>query len=337
MLAGVLLLAVLLVWDYGLSSMPVRNGGGEVTVYIPPGTSLKGIQQVLVKAGMIGDDIRFQVLARLMGNTHRLRAGEYRIAKGATPFRILKILAAGKTVQREVTIPEGDNIFQIADILAAQKLAKRRPFLQLCRNRAFIRSLGLDGDSLEGYLFPDTYYFERGTPLKELVRVMVRRFDAVWKQLKSTAGPLTMTRHQIVTLASIVVKETADPAERPLIARVYLERLKRHMLLQADPTVFYGLRKFSGRLHSKDLKKDEPYNTYMHKGLPPGPIANPGRASLYSVLHPSDKVFLYFVSKNDGTHYFSKTLAEHNRAVQRFQKDEGGKRDAASGKPQAGG
>ncbi len=192
-------------------------------------------------------------------------------------------------------------------------------------NRSFIESLGLEEDSLEGYLFPDTYSFERGTPLKELLTVMVRRSDAVWKELEKEAGPQSMTRHQIVTLASIVEKETADPSERPLIARVFLERLKRDMLLQTDPTVIYGLQGFSGRLHSKDLKEDHPYNTYLYKGLPPGPIANPGRAALNSVLHPSDQVFLYFVSKNDGTHYFSRTLAEHNRAVRRYQKNESGK------------
>ena len=332
MMAGALLLSLLSIWEYGFFAKPTAALHDQVEIYIPAGSGLKGIQQILADSGLLKKDLRFRLLARLMGKANRLRAGEYLIARGTPPFQVLQILAAGRTIQRSLTIPEGANIFQVADLMAAQKLAEPKSFLKVCRDRSFISTLGIEADSLEGYLFPDTYIFERGTPIKDMVRVMVRRGDAVWQELTSATGPLAMTRHQILTLASIVEKETADPDERPLIARVFLERLKRNMLLQTDPTVIYGLDEYSGRLHRKDLEEDHPYNTYLHKGLPPGPIANPGRSALESVLHPASEVFLYFVSKNDGTHYFSKTLKEHNRAVRRFQKKDSGKLKAESQK-----
>jgi UPF0755 protein len=315
-----IILALFSIWDYGFRS-PASIKGEEVEIYIPPGTGFSGIRKILSREDLVKDDIRFDLLARLMGVEQDLQAGEYRLHKGQPPYQLLQILAKGRTIKRVVTVPEGANIFQVADILAARKLVEPKAFLDLCRDPAFLEELGLKGSSLEGYLFPDTYYFTRGTPQKEIARSMVSRAKEVWDQLQQEIGPFGMTRHQIVTLASIVEKETGVTEERPLIARVFLERLKRGMLLQADPTVIYGRGDFGERLHSKDLKEDQPYNTYVHKGLPPGPIANPGRLALQSVMHPSEEVYLYFVSKNDGTHYFSTRLDEHNRAVRKFQKN----------------
>jgi len=316
-----LILALFLIWDYGFRS-PASAKGEAVEVYIPPGTGFSRIRKILSSEDLVKDDIRLNLLARLMGVGQELQAGEYLLHKGQSPYQLLQILAKGRRIKRKVTVPEGANIFQVTDILAAPKLVEPKAFLDLCRDPAFLDELGIEASSLEGYLFPDTYYFTRGTPQKEIARTMVSRAKEVWSQLQQETGPPPgMTWHQIVTLASIVEKETGVAEERPLIARVFLERIKRGMLLQADPTVIYGRGDFGERLHSKDLKEDQPYNTYVHKGLPPGPIANPGRLALQSVMQPSEDVYLYFVSKNDGTHYFSTGLDEHNQAVRKFQKN----------------
>lgn len=293
-------------------------------VLIPPRTVLPGIQRLLVEGGVIRDDVRFRILARLLGDERRLQAGEFRLSPGQTPLAILKILAAGRIVLRPVTIPEGASLAEIADILVAGGWVDRAEFLRLAVDPTFIRDdLRLASDSLEGYLFPDTYYLGRGQGPRDIVRMMVVRLRELLGEIGidgkgSPAHGLTL--HQLLTLASIVEKETAVAAERPLIARVFLNRLQKGMRLQTDPTVIYGLADFDGNLTRKDLREPTPYNTYLIKGLPPGPIASPGRAAIEAVLQPAEGAYLYFVSKNDGTHQFSSSLAEHNRAVRRYQK-----------------
>ena len=292
----------------------------ESLVYIPQGSGVRKIKTLLADQGLIKDDIRFLVLARLSGKARRLRAGEYHIPPHLKPLQILQILEKGEVLLHQVTIPEGMTIRQIVTILEQGDWIDSQRFFALTRDREFIKTLGLNQDSLEGYLFPDTYSFARGEMTEEsLIAMMVNRFLTVWNEVTANSAS-DQVRQQILILASIVEKETADPSERPLIARVFLNRLEKKMRLQSDPTIIYGLDNFSGNLTRKDLNGKSPYNTYLIPGLPPGPICNPGKESITAILHPADAPYYYFVSKNDGTHQFSTTLKEHNRAVRKYQK-----------------
>ena len=315
------LLIVLGIWIWlGLYVNAPGPGSGTATVLIPKGAGLRQIKTILGREGVIKDDLRFLILARLTDSGGRLQAGEFAIDRKLRPGEVLKILEQGEVVQHSLTIPEGLTTLQTASIYARSGWVDRKQFLALCQDPAFIRSLGLKVDQLEGYLFPDTYLLVRGkTDSRTIITSMVGRFLVVWQEV-SAGQTTTMSRQEIVTLASIIEKETADPKERPLIARVFLNRLQKSMRLQSDPTVIYGLNDFSGNLTRKDLKQETPYNTYVIKGLPPGPICNPGRAAIEAVFHPATSNALYFVSKNNGTHVFSASLTEHNRAVRRYQK-----------------
>ncbi|WP_456386247.1 endolytic transglycosylase MltG [Desulfolithobacter sp.] len=310
-------------WRYAVTPAP---GKGEVVVYIPRGAGVREIASLLAGQGLVPGDFRFLLLARLTGSAGKLQAGEFCIPYGLTPLKILQLLEEGRQVMHRVTIPEGKTVYQVADILAGPGWVEQERFLALSRNRDFISSLGLDVASLEGYLFPDTYTLVRGIDdAPAILRRMVARFEEVWQEIQASPLPVdpqskALSRHEVVTLASIVEKETAEPTERPLIARVFLNRLKRNMRLQADPTVTYGLDNVRGPITRADLRRRTPYNTYVISGLPPGPICNPGRAALEAVLHPAKGDVLYFVSRNDGTHQFSRTLQEHNRAVRAYRK-----------------
>lgn len=324
--AGIfLILAGFGIWlgYYAITPSPMRE---EVNphVLIPPQTSLAGIDRLLVENGVIPPGRRFYYLARISGLSQRLQAGEYIFSPGQTPYQILRLLATGATVRWSVTIPEGTNIYQLADILAAGGWGERDLFLRLMRDKELLSRYGVGAKSLEGYLFPDTYQLLRGQDQREIIGLMVERGRQVRQELGDLRdNSLGLSPHQVLTLASIVEKETAVPEERPLIARVFMNRLRLNMRLQTDPTVIYGLTNFNGNITRKDLEKPTPYNTYLINGLPPGPIANPGRASIAAVLHPASASYLYFVSKNDGTHHFSHDLVEHNRAVLKYQKNGG--------------
>jgi len=310
-------------WLVTYAVRPVYHGPDEkIEVFIPMDTGFRKIKKILTDNGVISDDIRFTLLARFIGAAHRLKAGEYIFYPGQTPYQILIMLEEGKVIQRAVTIPEGLNLQQIADIWSAGGWVDRDKFLALTTDQAMIKDLKLQAASLEGYLFPDTYHLTKGYQSEvEIIKMMVGRFTEVYEEIrKEVKSEVPFSRHEVVTLASIVEKETAQPQERPLIARVFLNRLKKNMRLQADPTVIYGRDDFSGNLTRQDLEEPSPYNTYTIKGLPPGPIASPGRAAIEAVLKPAEGDFLYFVSRNDGTHYFSRNLAEHNRAVAKYQK-----------------
>ena len=307
-------------WSYAVTPMPMREGANP-HVLIPPKTSLAGIEKILAENGVIPPGRGFYCLARISRLSQRLQAGEYLFSPGQTPYQILCVLAAGSTVHWSVTIPEGTSIYQLADILAQGGWGERDLFLKLMRDPEILALHGVRAASLEGYLFPDTYQLVRGQNPREIIGLMVERGRKVRQELGNLSdSPLGLSPHEVLTLASIVEKETAAPEERPLIAQVFLNRLRQNMRLQTDPTVIYGLADFNGNLTRKNLETPTPYNTYQINGLPPGPIANPGRASIAAVLHPASESYLYFVSKNDGTHYFSRDLAEHNRAVCKYQK-----------------
>ena len=315
------MLVLLAIWIWlGLYVNAPGPGSGTATVLIPQGAGVRQIKTLLGRENIIRDDLRFLILARLTDSASRLQAGEFAINRNLRPGEVLKILEQGEVIQHPLTIPEGLTTSRIAALYAEKGWVDQKHFLALCKDPAFIRGLGLQVDQLEGYLFPDTYLLIRGkTDARTIITSMVRRFLAVWQKV-AQGQTIALNRHQVVTLASIIEKETAATGERPLIARVFLNRLQKSMRLQSDPTVIYGLNDFSGKLTRKDLKRETPYNTYVIKGLPPGPICNPGRAAIEAVFHPATSNALYFVSKNNGTHVFSASLNEHNRAVRRYQK-----------------
>jgi UPF0755 protein len=294
----------------------------SVVVTIPHGSPAATIGHILSRAGLVHNDIRFPLFAKLSGYSRKFRAGEFRLATGGTPAQVIKQLSEAQFIQHPVTIPEGLRAEDIARVYAEGGWCSYDVFLQLVHDQEFVHSLGIGAvASLEGYLFPDTYYLTRmSTDARGIIKIMVHNFQKVWTELsKGEAGKLG--RHEAVVLASLVEKETADPGERPLIASVFFNRLKKGMRLQSDPTVVYGIHNFSGTLTKDDLQRNTPYNTYLAPALPAGPICNPGRESLKAVLQPAQDSSLYFVSRNDGTHQFSKTLDEHNRAVQKYQKE----------------
>jgi UPF0755 protein len=294
----------------------------SVIVTIPHHTSVAQVGKLLAEAGLIHNDIRFQILVRITGYSKKLQAGEIRLSTGRTPVEVLQQLSVAQSVQHPVTIPEGLRAEDIAKIFADGGWCDYNDFLHLIHDQGLIRSLGFDSlTSLEGYLFPDTYYLiKMSSDARTLIKMMVQRFRKVWGELgKETEGNIGL--HDTVVLASVIEKETANPVERPIIASVFLNRLKQGMRLQSDPTVIYGIKNFSGNLTKDDLQTYTPYNTYLTPALPAGPICNPGKEALRAVLHPGQESYLFFVSKNDGTHQFSNTLPEHNQAVQKYQRD----------------
>ncbi len=304
---------------YALRPGPPADESTAV-VFIERGSSVTRIGNLLADAGLIRQDRRFVLLTALTGYSSRLPAGEFQLATGSRPLDLIKELAAARPVEHALTIPEGRNLEQIADLFAAGGWVDRERFIELAHDPALVAQFGLDeASSLEGYLFPDTYRLIRPPPdERELLARLVERALRVWESLADTE--LSLSRHEAFTLASIVEKETGAAVERPLIAGVFFNRLARNMRLQSDPTVVYGLPGPIQRLTRDHLRTPTPYNTYVISGLPPGPICSPGRAALQAVVEPEQTEYLYFVSKNDGTHHFSRTLREHNRAVQTYQR-----------------
>ena len=308
---------------YCLQSGPSQEAKYAI-VRIPPGTRTKGIGQILAKAGLIHDDIRFLLLTKYLGLAGKFPAGEFQLSLGQKPEDVLRQLATARQVEHAVTIPEGLRIEEVADIFAAGAWCDRNSFIALANDPEFIKSLGVKSvSSLEGYLYPDTYLLTRKhhRDTKSLITMQVNRFFQIWSELGNDSNQ-HMSRHEVVTLASVVEKETGDAAERPMIAAVFLNRLKTGMRLQSDPTVIYGLKDFSGDLTRTDLRANHPYNTYVIPALPAGPICNPGQKAIEAVLHPAGTDFFYFVSRNNGTHQFSKNLSEHNQAVHKYQQVE---------------
>ena len=295
----------------------------EQFVEIPAGTSAPAIGRLLIGAGIVRDEPTFRAALWWTGRSQALQAGEYRFDRASSPVNVIERIARGDVYARPLTFPEGLTIHEMSRVYEARGFGSAESFLAAARNAALIQDLDARAPDLEGYLFPETYALTRSTTVERLVRSMVDRFRATYTdELRSRAGAQGLTARQVVTLASLVEKETARPEERPLVAAVYRNRLKIGMGLQADPTVVYALQKagrYDGNIRRADLAFDSPYNTYRYTGLPPGPIAAPGRASIEATLMPASVGYLYFVSRNDGSHVFSETLAEHNRNVQEFQ------------------
>lgn len=320
----------------------------EAKLVIEKGTTLNEIARRLSQAGIIERPSWFRFYASERGLAQKIRAGQYQLSSTMTPRQVLEKLVEGVPVEEvAVTIPEGKNLVQIAELFDEAGITSKAELERAARDKDLAKALGVPGDTLEGYLFPDTYKFQRGTPATKVASAMVKRAQHVYAELKDKHkvgfAALQKTHkfgdREVVLMASLVEKETGQPEERPRIAGVFLNRLKLPTfvphLLQTDPTIIYGCtipsvksdacRRFEGRIRRIHLEdKENPYNTYTHEGLPPGPISNPGRAALEAVLAPDATPYLYFVSKNDGTHYFSKTRAEHEAAVDKYQRRGGG-------------
>ncbi len=300
---------------------PVSEGGENRLFEVERGESLASVASRLQSAGLVKNAGAVKWLARYKNLDGKLQVGEYELAPDLSAEEVITIITTGRIKTWPVTVPEGTRASEIARRLEENKIAEARAFEAVVEDSEFAAELGVPAARLEGYLYPDTYRLSRGLDSRQLARIMVQQFDRVWeKEIKNSAASSPLSKHQIVTLASIVEKETAAPEERPLIAGVFLNRLRDGMRLETDPTVIYGISDFSGNLRRRDLRnEDNPYNTYRIPGLPPGPIANPGLAALLSVVEPAETDYLYFVSKNDGTHHFSVTYKEHANAVNRYQ------------------
>src|SRR6476646_4675607 len=290
----------------------------ETLVQLRPGSSAKRIAADLQKAGIIHSQYAFLLWHQLHGRKP-LKAGEYSFDHPARVREVYDRIARGDMFVRLLVIPEGYNMFDIAGAIEQAGLGKRDDFLKVARTDiALIHDLDPQATSLEGYLFPDTYRLTRTQTLHDIAAAMVHRF----RQAAQNAG-LTKDFHTTVTMASIVEKETGAPEERPEVASVFYNRLSRHMVLATDPTVIYAAllnNRYRGTIYRSDLQYDSPYNTYRNQGLPPGPICNPGRASLQAALHPASTDYLFFVSDNRGHHNFSRTEAEHARNVAAYRR-----------------
>lgn len=295
----------------------------EQFVEIPPGASPPEIGRRLVDAGVVKDVWAFRAAVWWSGEGRNLKAGEYRFDRPISARDVIDKIARGDAYGRRVTFPEGLTIVDMSKIYEAHRLGTAAAFVTAARDVSLIRDIDPAATDLEGYLFPETYTLPRGVPAARVIGLMVDRFRAVFTdELRQRAQAEGLTVREAVTLASLVEKETAQPDERPLVAAVYRNRMKIGMGMQADPTVVYALQKagrYDGNIRREDLQMDSPYNTYRHPGLPPGPIASPGRASIQAAVDPADVKYIYFVSRNDGTHVFAETLTAHNRNVQKFQ------------------
>lgn len=339
---GVLLAATLattgwLAWVHE-TRFPLRDlGDPPQGLLVAPGDSVAAIGEKLHALGLVGHPLVFRALVHLRHEGSRLRAGEYSLEGPLSLSDLVDMLVRGDVVHRDVTFPEGKTLDEMAATAAAHGL-DAAAFLAAAGDGHLIQDLDHDASDLEGYLFPDTYDVPKtgdsAAESRRLVARMVERFREMMSPDLERLTARGLSVREVVTLASLVERETAREEERPRIAAVFLNRLKLGMPLQTDPTVIYALRKagsYDGNIRKKDLSVDSPYNTYKHAGLPPGPIASPGREALHAVIDPSDTKELYFVSRNDGTHEFSESLRDHERAVDRYQRRRGAPRGDRKG------
>ncbi len=318
--AGICTVGVLYMHLMSWADHPTGTVATEKLFFISPGQGLKRTARALQQEGLVSDALRLTILARLEKQDKLLKAGEYFLSSAMTPREILAQMVEGRVHLYRLTIPEGFNLVQIAAAASTAGLESEKRFLETARNPETAAVHGIEAATMEGYLFPDTYSFPRGLDSETINATMVKQFRAAFKpEWKQQAKNLGLSVHEVVTLASIIEKETGAPQERPLIASVFHNRLKRGMRLETDPTVIYGIPDFDGNIKRRHLQAYTPYNTYKIKGLPPGPIASPGALAMQAALYPAQSDYLYFVSKKDGTHQFSKTIKEHNAAVRKYQ------------------
>jgi len=318
-----LCIALLLLWSVfilGYARSPIDNRATIITVNIHKGAGFMEIVDILDRAGVVKNKFFFSMLALSKGVAGHIKAGEYELSTGMTPAQIADKIAKGDIKVHRVTIPEDYTLKQIADLLVAEQLVSAENFFSVITDPEFLSSLNIQASSAEGYLYPETYDFNRAMTTREIVRIMVAQF---WKkvspQMVKRAHDLGLTTTQFITLASLIGKESGYSGEKANISAVFHNRLKKRMKLQCDPTAIYSLNRYQNIVKRKHLDNDTPYNTYKIDGLPPGPIANPGFDSLNAALYPAPVNYLYFVSNNDGTHIFSSNLSAHARATLMYQ------------------
>lgn len=320
-------------YQHLLAPVAIGNSGNNpetsIIFHVSQGEPFIKIANRLEDKDLIKNALAFRILGRQQDATTSLQTGEYKLSPRMSSFEILKILRQGRVVLHSITIPEGLRLDEIAVLIEKAAFAKKADVINAAKDPELLALAGSPPTGIEGYLFPDTYSFAAGTSAKKILETMVTRFNEVMKNISADNSPRsdwskTASRHEIVTLAAIIEKETGSAPERPHIASVFLNRLERDMMLQTDPTVIYGIiasgREFDGNIKLAHLKENTPYNTYVISGLPPGPICNPGEDALKAVFYPLETKDLYFVSKNNGTHYFSETFAEHDQAVNYYQR-----------------
>lgn len=281
--------------------------------------SLRIVGERLKKDNLIKNSIFFMVSGTVIPD-YNYKKGRYKIKSGMTSFDILMMLHIGRVLSEKVTIPEGYNIYEIADKLDDSGITSKKEFLRYCSDRQFLKSIGINSITAEGYLFPDTYVFSEGMNAGEIIKTMYKRFSNVIENIGTDEFKKSgLFFSDVIKLASLIEEEAAVYSERKYISSVFHNRLKMNMRLDCDPTVRYAVKKFKGKIYFSDLKTDSPYNTYIYKGFPPTPISSPGRDSIVAAIRPAETGFLYFVSRNDGSHYFSTSLKEHNNAVKKYR------------------
>ncbi|SMB98703.1 UPF0755 protein [Thermanaeromonas toyohensis ToBE] len=310
-------------WQATISSTLVNQGAGPVKVTIPPGATAREVGEILKSRGVVKSALAFRLYAFWRGADQQLKPGVYRLQPGTNLKALLEQLVAGRIWEEEFTIPEGYNLKQIARLLEAKGLMSQAEFWRAVAqpyDYEFLAGITPSPHYLEGFLFPDTYRVAVGAKPETIIRKMLDRFQEVYSEVIRYRAPgLELNTLQVVTLASLVEKEAKLDEERPLIAGVFLNRLRKGMKLESCATVEYLLEEPKPVLSYQDLEIDSPYNTYRVFGLPPGPIASPGKASLLAALNPAPTEYLYFVARPDGSHEFSRTLEEHNAAIRRYQ------------------
>lgn len=323
----VVLLALLTFVVLSLSSYrhflatPYGNGRIVKLFDFSSGYTMKKISKELKSSRIISSAALFSLYARIQKADEKVQAGTYRLTDGMSPSEILAKLINGDVYEVRFVVPEGYSIYQIAELLDNRRIFTKESFLRQCFNPILLQELSIPAKSVEGFLLPRTYTIKPGTDAAALIKEMVAQFRSTYAlKYASQAKSLGLPELDILTLASLIEKEAVIPAERPLIASVFFNRLKKNMPLQSDPTAVYGIRAFAGKISKKDILRETPYNTYSINGLPPGPIGNPGEDAIKAVLTPARTQYLYFVARKDGTHHFSTTLDEHNRAVEKYLK-----------------
>lgn len=294
-----------------------------VIIDVSSGESFSEVSLKLYKEGIIKSHKNFLFLAKIQKAYKKVKVGEFKFNKNMTPLEVMDRLIKGKVLTYSFTIPEGYNMYQIAEVLASKGMIDNTfEFIKACKDKDFVKSLGLSSDTVEGYLYPNTYSILKKTGAREIIKIMFKEFNRIFtEEFEHRALELRFTKNQIVVLASIIEKETGASSERALISSVFHNRLKNNMKLQSDPTTIYGIwETYKGNLTKKDLNSYSSYNTYYIFGLPKGAIASPGKEAIVAALYPEQSEYLYFVSKNDGTHVFSSNYRNHNKAVFEFQK-----------------
>lgn len=316
---GLIIFWALFSFSLFLSLHKKRTLNEKVNIIIEKGKPCLSVLDELDRIGVIKNKLIIYLILKVSGKSKSIKAGEYEFYGKISDIDVIKKILRGGVKRYRVTIPEGSNIYEIARIVFP--FCQPDDFLSLVRSEDFIRKYRINSPSLEGFLFPDTYFFEKSQNCEKVVDAMVKRFFVEWADFERRAEEIGMSMEEVIILASIIEKETGLKEEMPLISAVFHNRLKKNMFLQADPSVIYGfLPDFDGNLKKEHLKLQNPYNTYRRKGLPPTPISNPGRDAILSALYPADVPYLYFVSKNDGSHVFTKTLKEHNYYVNLYQR-----------------